>query len=180
MVCWCSLFWTNKNTPIRQQKKSSSVHCRDSGWWSMPIFSGPAGVFLARNIMLNSQLSSKFVQFFGKHGWLHKIHSKLNKTRNNKYIVDCFADVWIWSGFCVANPWFFQTYNPSMFHSSLLCWANPWLFLNHQTTSTSPNLRSCEHSAMAMASLCPNRPRILFVEDLVGDAWSMGVDVQFN
>ena len=82
---WCSLFWINKNTPFRQQKKSS-VDCGDSSWWSMPIFSGPGGVFVARNIRLNSQLSSKFVQFFGKHGWLHKIHSKLKKTRNNKYI----------------------------------------------------------------------------------------------
>ena len=80
---WCSLFWINENTPFRQQKKTSD-DCGDSGWWSMPIFSGPGGVFVAPNIMLNSQLSSKFVQFFGKHGWLHKIHSKFKKKGNNK------------------------------------------------------------------------------------------------
>ena len=112
----------NKNTPIRQQKKSS-VHCGDSGWWSIPIFSGPGGVFVARNIMLNSQLSSKFVQFFGKHDWLHKIHSKFQKKHvttkiHNPLFCKCLNLEWI---FCVANLWFFQTHHPSMFHSSLLC-----------------------------------------------------------
>ena len=35
----------------------SLVHCGDSGWWSMPIFSG---VFVARNVVLNSQLTTFF------------------------------------------------------------------------------------------------------------------------